>query len=302
VHPDYLRFDFTHITAMTPEEIKRVQDRVNEKIREMVPVIVHYTTYGEAVEDGALAFFGDTYENEVRTIKIDAPWSFELCGGTHMDSTGGIGTFVITSEAGIGAGIRRIVAVTGIGTEKLIDVRFGALDRIASAVRSTPDHAEERVRVAIEELASARRKVQQLEDQLLRASVSGNAGGRSESFTLTLDGHDVKVDVGSVPASSVDALRKAGDHMRDRIGSGMVLLGSVVDEKPIVIVMVTKDLAGTVVHAGNIARRLASEMGGGGGGRPDVAQAGGKDAAALDSVLSKAKQIIEEVSSAGATK
>jgi alanyl-tRNA synthetase len=287
---------------MKPEEIQRVQERVNEKIREAVPVIVHYTTYGEAVEDGALAFFGDTYENEVRTIKIDAPWSYELCGGTHMDSTGGIGTFVITSEAGIGAGVRRIFAVTGIGAEKLIDERFGALGRIALSVRAAPDRAEERVKATVEELASARRRVQQLEDQLLQASVSDDAGGRSQSFTLTLDGREVKVDVGSVPASSLDALRKAGDHMRDRIGSGMVLLGSVVDEKPIVIVMVTKDLAGTVVHAGNVAKRLASEMGGGGGGRPDVAQAGGKDPATLESVLARAKQIIEEVSSAGAVK
>lgn len=302
VHPDYLRFDFTHIAPMTPEEIKKVQDRVNERIRESVPVIVHYTTFGEAVEEGALAFFGDTYENEVRTIKIDAPWSYELCGGTHMDTTGGIGTFVITSETGIGAGVRRIVATTGIGTEQLISERFGALESVGTALRTTPDRVGERVRATLDELATARRKVQQLENQLLQASVGGNSDGHSDSFSMEIGGKEFRVDVSSVPASGVDALRKAGDHLRDKIGSGVVVLGSVIDEKPVVIVMATKDLAGEVVHAGNVAKRLAGEMGGGGGGRPDVAQAGGKDGAALDPVLGKVREIIEEVASAGAEK
>ena len=144
VAPDYLRFDFTHMDALTPDEIIKVQDRVNLAIRENLPVEVHWTTYGKAVEEGALAFFGDTYEHDVRTIKIDAPWSYELCGGTHMDATGGIGIFVIVGQSGIGSGIRRIEALTGIGAEEEVQRRFGIVDRIAATLRVDDDHVLDR--------------------------------------------------------------------------------------------------------------------------------------------------------------
>ncbi|GIT58609.1 MAG: hypothetical protein Ct9H300mP19_05570 [Dehalococcoidia bacterium] len=135
VDPDRLRFDFTHMEALSKEQIRAVQNRVNEKIRLNREVEVHWTTYGDAVAEGALAFFGDTYENEVRTIKIDAPWSYELCGGTHMDQTGGIGTFVIMSETGIGSGMRRMEAITGIAAEQEILDRFNILENIATKFR-----------------------------------------------------------------------------------------------------------------------------------------------------------------------
>jgi alanyl-tRNA synthetase len=294
VAPEHLRFDFTHMAPMTPQEIRAVQDRVNEKIRQNRPVEVHWTTYGKAVEGGALAFFGDTYENEVRTIKIDAPWSYELCGGTHMASTGGIGVFIITSEAGIGSGVRRLFALTGIGAEEAVYERFGTVDHLSQLLKTPADALESRTRSLLDDLSATRRQVQQLEQQLLRASVGGgSAGQQSFDFTLETNGKSVLVEVKSVPASSADALRKTADHIRDRLKSGIVVLGTVIEERPMVVVMVTKDLAGNGLHAGNIAKTLAEKMGGGGGGSPFVAQAGGREGSQLESALASAREVVE---------
>ncbi|MEX0762500.1 MAG: alanine--tRNA ligase [Dehalococcoidia bacterium] len=295
VAPDRLRFDFTHMSPLTPEQIKAVQDRVNEKIRENVGVQVHWTTYGEAIEEGALAFFGDKYENEVRTIKIDAPWSYELCGGTHMDRTGGIGTFVIVSETGIGSGMRRLEAITGKGTEEAIWERFGTVDRLSSTLRAPLPDLETRTKTVLTELDGMRRKVADLEEKLLQASLGGGDTGESQSFSVEVDGTNAPVQVNRVPATTADALRRTGDHLRNRIGSGILVLGSVIEERPVVVVMVTQDLTKKGFHAGNIAKGLASIMGGGGGGRPDVAQAGGRDAAKLDEALASVGKVIEGI-------
>lgn len=295
VDPDRLRFDFTNMQALTKEEIKAVQDRVNEKIRLNRDVEVHWTTYGEAVEEGALAFFGDTYENEVRTIKIDAPWSYELCGGTHMDHTGGIGTFVITSETGIGAGMRRMEAITGIASEQAIFDRFGALDEIASKFRVPISEANDRVDSLSNDLAQARKQVAQLEEQLLHASVgSGSSNSSSNNFDIDAGGTSIHVEVSEVPASNIGALRKTGDHLKNQIGKGVVVLGSVIEGRPMVVVMATDDTIKAGIHSGNIAKAIAGKMGGGGGGSPAVAQAGGKKAGQLSEALGAAEEIIRE--------
>jgi alanyl-tRNA synthetase len=297
VAPDLLRFDFTHMAPMTSAEIRAVQDRVNEKIRGSRPVEVHWTSYGKAVEEGALAFFGDTYEQDVRTVKIDAPWSYELCGGTHMDSTGGIGVFIITSESGIGSGVRRIVAVTGVGAEDAIAERFSTVDQLSQLLKSPATDLGRRTQTLVADLASARREVQKLEEQLLRASVAGSKGDadqKSYDFTVTApSGATVNAEVKAIAASNVDALRRTADHIRDRMKSGLVVLGAVIDERPMVIVMVTKDLTKTGLHAGNIARAVAEKMGGGGGGSPVVAQAGGKEPEQLEAALSATQSIVE---------
>ncbi len=296
VAPDYLRFDFTHMDALTPDEIIKLQDRVNLAIRENIPVDVRWTTYGKAVDEGALAFFGDTYEHDVRTIKIDAPWSYELCGGTHMDTTGGIGIFVIVGQSGIGSGIRRIEALTGIGAEEEIQRRFGIVDRVASTLRVDDDHVIDRTEALLAELESARRRATQLEEQLLRQSVDGQASSAEAlDFELSFNGSDIPVQVRNIPASSVDAMRRTGDHMRDRLGSGVVILGSVVGERPVIIVMATSDIAGKVVHAGNIAKGISATIGGGGGGRPDAAQAGARDPSRIDEALRNARSVVESL-------
>ena len=297
VAPDHLRFDFTHMAAMTPDEIRAVQDRVNEKIRNNRPVEVLWTIYSKAVEGGALAFFGDTYENEVRTVRIDPPWSYELCGGTHMESTGGIGVFIITSEAGIGSGVRRIFAVTGVGAEHEIYDRFGTVNQVSQLLKVPVEELPGRTKSLIDDLAVARREVQKLEEQVLRASVAGSSGEVDQKvFDFTLDGpggKPITAEVKSVQASNIDTLRRTADHIRDRMKSGVVVLGSVIDERPMVIVMVTKDLTANGLNAGNIAKAIAGKMGGGGGGSPVVAQAGGKTPEQLEVGLESAREVIE---------
>jgi alanyl-tRNA synthetase len=295
VDPDRLRFDFTNMQALTKEQIKAVQDRVNEKIRQNRDVEVHWTTYGEAVEEGALAFFGDTYDNEVRTIKIDAPWSYELCGGTHMDHTGGIGTFVITSEIGIGSGMRRMEAITGIASEEAIFERFGNLDDIASKFKVPVSDANSRADTLIDDLSQARKQVARLEEQLLQASVGGgSANDSANSFDIDSNGTTIHVEVSEVPASNVGALRKTGDHLKNQIGKGVVVLGSVIDGRPMVVVMATDDVVKAGIHSGDIAKAIAGKMGGGGGGSPAVAQAGGKNANQLADALGSAEEIIRD--------
>ena len=296
VAPDYLRFDFTHMGALTEQEIRLVQDRVNRAIRENIPVEVHWTTYGKAVEEGALAFFGDTYEHDVRTIKIDAPWSYELCGGTHMDATGGIGLFVIVGQSGIGSGIRRIEALTGIGAELEVQRRFGIVDNLAVALRVDDDKVIDRTHSLLSELETSRRRAAQLEEQLLRRSVDGSTATTDAlDFQIDVDGYTLPVQVRNIPASNVDAMRRTGDHMRDRLQSGVIVLGSVIDERPVIIVMATKDIAGKVVHAGNIAKGISATIGGGGGGRPDSAQAGARDASRIDEALGNAETVVKSL-------
>lgn len=293
VAPEYLRFDFTHMDALTFDQIQVAQDRVNRSIRENLPVDVHWTTYGKAVEEGALAFFGDTYEHDVRTIKIDAPWSYELCGGTHMDSTGGIGMFVITAQSGIGSGIRRIEALTGIGAEQEVQRRFELVDKLAAKLRVSPGQIEQRADSLLVELEDARRRATQLEEQLLRTSVDGSSNASDNlDFQISHGDTTIPVQVRKIPASNIDAMRRTGDHMRDRIRSGIIVLGSVIDGRPAIVVMITPDIAGGTFHAGNMAKAISASIGGGGGGRPESAQAGARDPERLDEALRNAQKII----------
>ena len=296
VAPDYLRFDFTHIDSLSTDEMLETQDRVNLSIRQNLPVDVQWTTYSKAVDEGALAYFGDTYEHDVRTIKIDAPWSYELCGGTHMDSTGGIGMFVLTSQTGIGSGIRRIEALTGIGAEQAVSSRFNIVDKLANRLRVNPDALVDRVDALTEELDAANRRAERLEDQLLRNTVGGDASADSQhDFNLNNNGSDISVIVRRIPASNVNAMRRTGDLLRDKIGSGVVVLGSVISERPVVVTMVSKDIAGKSAHAGDIAKAVAATIGGGGGGSAETAQAGAKDASRIDEALAKTESAMTKL-------
>jgi alanyl-tRNA synthetase len=292
VAPDRLRFDFTHIAPVTREEILEVQRVVNDRIRSNIDVKVEWTTYSKAVAAGALAFFGDKYdESSVRTILIDAPWSYELCGGTHCSQTGDIGSFFILTEQGIGSGMRRIEAFTGVGAEDLVSDRLQALDEMSSAFQTPVAELNERMESLRAEGEASRRKVGELEAALLRASVGGGAETEAPD-TLELNGSTINLQVKRVDAPNIDALRKTGDFLRDKMSSGIVVLGSEIDDRPMVIAMVTKDLVTDGFHAGNIAKQVAQIMGGGGGGRPDTAQAGGRDASKLDEALASVKEII----------
>jgi alanyl-tRNA synthetase len=309
VAPDRLRFDFTHMAPMTPAELRAAHDLVSEQIRANEEVHVEHTTYAEAIQKGALAFFGDKYENEVRAVCIAGAhpgqphkqgcWSYELCGGTHMDRTGGIGAFVVVSETGIGAGMRRIEALTGAGADDFIAQRLTEQGQLAGVLRVSVSGTLERVESLIREREADRKRLAELEDQLLKVKLRSAGQQDARTADVQLDGVQAKLQVSRVSASSADALRRAGDMLRDRAGSGVVIVGGVIDGQPSVTVMVTKDLVAKGLHAGNIARGLATLMGGGGGGRPDVAQAGGKDAAKLDEALSAAERVVRESLQAG---
>ena len=295
VAPDRLRFDFTHMSPLTKDEIRAVQDRVNEKIRANRNVHIHHTTYSKAIDDGALAFFGDTYDNEVRTVRIDHPWSFELCGGTHMDHTGGIGAFMITSESGIGAGVRRMEALTGIGAEQAISEFSDVLNSLSASLSTPVDQLVNRTQTLLGEVDNYRERVAALEDQLLAASLGGGSSDPSgQEFTVQCGDIDAPVEVRRIPASNSAALRRASDSMRDQMGTGIAVLGAEFDGRPLMMVMVTKDLVEKGMHAGNIVRRLGQVMGGGGGGGPHLAQAGGRDPAKLDDAFAAAREVIEE--------
>ena len=295
VAPDRLRFDFTHMSPLAKDEIRAVQDRVNEKIRANRDVHIHHTTYSKAIDDGALAFFGDTYDNEVRTVRIDHPWSFELCGGTHMDHTGGIGAFMITSESGIGAGVRRMEALTGVGAEQAISEFSDVLDSLSASLSTPVDQLVSRTQTLLDEVDTYRQRVAALEDQVLAASLGGGSSDpSSQQFTVKCGGVDVPVEVRRIPASNSAALRRASDSMRTQMGTGIAVLGADFDGRPLIMVMVTKDLVEKGLHAGQIVRQLGQIMGGGGGGGPHLAQAGGRDPSKLDAAFEAARGVIEE--------
>jgi len=307
VAPDRLRFDFTHIEATKPEELAAVQRLVNEKIRADIDVHWEVQPYDEALAGGAMALFGEKYADAVRVVGICEPalvqerasatgdrqltaekrcFSKELCGGTHVHRTGEIGTFVILSEGSVGSGVRRIEALTGALADAYVIGLQTGINALARKLNTTPNQIEERIDALAAELDAERKRTQQLSRQ----------AGRAEVDTLLESAERVdgaSLVVARVPADSVEAMREMGDLLRDKLGSAVVVLGSVVGEKPSFLAMVTKDLSGRV-HAGNLIKQVAAVAGGGGGGRPDMAQAGGKDPAKLDDALGVARDLARE--------
>ena len=191
--------------------------------------------------------------------------------------------------------MRRLEAITGVATEEAIFERFNALDDIAAKFRVGVSEAGSRVDALSVELAQARKQVVQLEEQLLQASVGGGASSASgNAFDVEIDGASIHVEVSEVPASNIGALRKTGDHLKNKIGKGVVVLGSVIEGRPMVVVMATDDSVKAGIHSGNIAKSIATRMGGGGGGSPAVAQAGGKNADQLTEALAATEEVIRE--------
>ena len=292
VAPDRLRFDFTHVEALKPEELADVQRLVNEKIRENLPVRTERKSYEEATAGGATALFDEKYAAEVRVVEVaeeSERYSAELCGGTHVHATGDIGQFIIVDEESIGAGLRRIEALTGRGADEYVQSRLGLLGRVRDKLAVTGGDAELEVRVnsLLEEMESLKRRVQTLERELGR--------NRAESLLAEAEHIDACALVAArVPASSPEALREIGDWLRERLGSGVVVLGTVVEGRPSLLVMVTPDLTARGLNAGELVKRAAQVTGGGGGGRPEMAQAGGRDASRLDEALRLEKEMAVE--------
>jgi alanyl-tRNA synthetase len=286
VEQERFRFDFSHLTPIAEEELTEIQRRVNEWIRQNLPVKAKMVPYGEAVADGAIALFEEKYGEEVRMLTIGEPAiSKELCGGTHVRSTGELGIFLITGESSIGTGLHRIEAITGRNAEALIESRSAALRHIAKEVAGSVEEVPDKVGVLITELEAERKKGLSLERELSR-KIAEDLRARAEQVS------DVTVLAASVPALAMPILREVGDMLRDRLGSAVVVLATVHGSKPSFLAMVTPDLVARGISAGDIINQVAKVTGGGGGGKATMAQAGGRDASKVDEALKLARRII----------
>ena len=286
VEPERLRFDFSHLAPVTEEDLETVQGQVNEWIRENLRVRAKILPYTEAVAGGAIALFEEKYGEEVRMLIIGEPEiSKELCGGTHVKSTGELGTFLITSASSIGTGLHRIEATTGREAESLIKSRSAALQKIAKEVEGSLEQVPEKVKVLIGELEAERKKSLSLERELSRKIVE-DLPGQAEQVG------GVAVLAVKVPPLTTPVLREMGDILKDRLKSAVIVLGTVCNGKPTFLAMVTPDLVTKGFHAGDIVNRVAKVVGGGGGGKAGMAQAGGKDAARVEEALRLVKSVV----------
>ena len=294
VAPERLRFDFTHVESVSRDEQREIEDRVNAIVRGDLAVVKREESYRDATGRGALAFFDERYGDTVRTIQIgeDEPVSFELCGGTHLERTGQIGTFRLTGESSVGTGVRRIEAVTGRGGELWVAERLRVLDEIGAKLHAPLADTPQRVDALLAQVDEARKAMASAQRQSSQTEAEELLGKAQEVG-------GVSVLATPVGADNLGAVRATGDWLRDKLGSGIVVLGAVFNERPMVVAMVTPDLVDKGFSAGDIVKAAAAAMGGGGGGRPNSAQAGGKDPAQLPAALAAAVAAVAAASAQG---
>ena len=284
VGPDRLRFDFTHPTAMSADEIRRAENLVNERILEAHGVDVAVMPVDEARRAGAMALFGEKYGDEVRVVSV-GDFSRELCGGTHLDNVGRIGLFKIAAEESLAAGVRRILAVTGRGALVTVHEQEDALADVCRALKAAPDTLGERVE-------ALGRQIKDLKNELAQARSVTRRGGLDDLVAQVQDVDGVPVLATEVEGADAAALREAADALCARQKSILTVLASRAGGKVTLIAAATKDLVGRGVHAGNLVRDVAAAVGGGGGGRPDFGQAGGKDADAIADALARVPDLV----------
>ncbi len=286
VTPDRLRFDFTHFQAMTADELKKVEDIVNEKIAEAIDVETKVLGIEEAKKTGAKALFGEKYGETVRVVCM-GEFSKEFCGGTHVKNTGVITAFKIVSEAGIAAGVRRIEALTGNAVFEYYKECEAKLEEAAKLLKATPNTVSEKINHLLAEI-----KALSSENESLKSKAASDALGDVMSKVVEVKG--VKFLAVNVANVEMNELRNLGDDLKSKLGSGVVVLASAVSEDKVnLIAMATDDVVKMGIHAGNIIKAAAPVLGGGGGGRPNMAQAGGKIPAKIDEALQVAKTTLE---------
>jgi alanyl-tRNA synthetase len=285
VAPDRLRFDFSHFTAITADELRRIENGVNARIRENRSVETREMAADEAVAAGATALFGEKYGERVRVVNL-GDFSMELCGGTHTSAAGDIGLFKIIQEAGIAAGVRRIEAATGTRALDLIQQQEEAIGRMAGMVKSDRPQLENRLLKMMERQKELERELATLESRL-------KADQANDIMDQVQEIDDVKLLAAKVDSADGKGLREMADKLRDKLGSGVVAIGCPHEDKVNLLVAVTGDLT-TRLHAGKLVAAMAAEVGGRGGGRPDLAQAGGNQPEKLDAALDK---LVEQVRS-----
>lgn len=284
VGPDRLRFDFRHFSPMTKEELIRVENEVNEKILEDLPVDVREMPADEAKKIGAMALFGEKYGNLVRVVKT-GDYSIELCGGTHLDHTAQAGLVKILGESGVAAGVRRIEALTGQNAIGYYTEREEQLNGIVGALKSTPQDALRKVETMNAELKTLSKEIEQLKGKLISRSFD-------EVLANAVEINGIKAVTARFDQLDMDALRNTCETLRGRLGSGIVVLASDFGGKASFVAMATKDAVERGIHCGNVIREAAKAADGGGGGRPDMAQAGGKNASMIDAALKTALEAI----------
>ncbi|HEY2988370.1 MAG TPA: alanine--tRNA ligase [Candidatus Binatia bacterium] len=284
VSPDRLRFDFNHTGAIPDEKLADIEQQVNERIRVDAEVRVDETSYDEAVRKGALAFFGDKYGDTVRVVKI-GDFSTELCGGTHVHRSGEIGIFKLHAEGGVAAGVRRVEAVTGEGALDLIRTYEQRLKEIGALTRSGADETVDRVKKLLQQQKELEREIETLRGQQGKNQLPELLAKKQQVNGAT-------VVVSKVERVDANQLRELADQLKEKMGSGLVFLVSAGDANVTMVASVTKDLTARY-HAGNIVKQVAPIVGGGGGGRPDFAQAGGKEPAKVDEAVDKVWQIVK---------
>jgi alanyl-tRNA synthetase len=286
VAPERLRFDFTHISAISPEELERIEAIVNQKVWENLAVEIMNKPIAEAKAMGAMALFGEKYGDIVRVVKV-GDYSLELCGGCHVNNTAEIGLFKIVSESGIGAGTRRIEAVTGRGAYQYLNQQLSTLKEVAHALKA-PVLQETPARV---EALQQQLKDVQRENESLRAKLGNIEAASLSEQVKQVEG--INVLAARVSATDMDNLRGMVDELKNKLGSAIIVLGSVEGDKVNLVAGVTKDLMEQGFHAGKIIKEVATRCGGGGGGRPDMAQAGGKDPAKLQDALELVNELVK---------
>ena len=290
VDPERMRFDFNYPQAVSKTDLLKIEERVNQLIAEEYPVQKTIKTLDQAKAEGATALFGEKYGQTVRTIEVAderGRVSYELCGGTHVDNTAEIGSFYILSEASVAAGVRRIEAVTGLGAYHYARENINHLNQVASHLQSSPADVFNKVEALEAELKQTNRELDQV-----RIEVANQAFKQKMDDVREISG--VPVLSALIPNADVDALRSLADQFRQKHPSGVVVLGTVINEKPSLIAAVTPDLIRRGLKAGDLIKRVAQVVGGGGGGRPDMAQAGGKDPAKLPEALAQVESYIQE--------
>jgi alanyl-tRNA synthetase len=285
VAPDRLRFDFSHFRPMSADELERVETMVNAEIRANAGADVNVMAFDDAIASGAMALFGEKYGERVRVLKLGT-FSTELCGGTHVNRAGDIGLFKFLGESGVAAGVRRIEAVTGAAALKLVHEREQELKRAADLLKATPDQLSERLRALLERTRKLDKELESLRGKA--ASQSGDALVESaESIG------DARLVVKEVAPVDLKQLRDLLDQIRNKLGEGIAVLATRQDDKASIVVGVSDGLKAKI-KAGDLANHVARQIGGKGGGRPDMAQAGGSELEKLDGALQSVKPWVEQ--------
>ena len=285
VHPNYLRFDITHFEKITSDEIKEVEQIVNNEILSNSKLDIAIQSFDEAKKEGALAMFGEKYGDEVRVITV-SNFSKELCGGTHVVRTGDIGLFKITEEASLASGVRRLVAVTGPKAVEHVQKNYAILDSIKSQLNCNAEKAPEHLNRLVKDKKALEKKIKQQKKSNSTANLESIV---KDSTTLG----DSELLITMTDVSIMDELKDLGNAILNKVDSGVAVLGSIVNDKPSMVIVVTDDLIKKGIKAGDLAKEIGALMGGGGGGKPNLATAGGKDKKSLELALSNSKKILE---------